>query len=115
MFANGEKKNSCVHCKTCDIKVPDQDINWATPQVRYPLRTREPHSVARADAGAGRRGAKVRLDVKRSVAFLCGISCFDSVIVYMLGRGKRQVHIITKAATAAWPVGYGGVEYVPCI
>jgi electron-transferring-flavoprotein dehydrogenase len=23
---------SCVHCKTCDIKVPDQDINWATPQ-----------------------------------------------------------------------------------
>jgi electron-transferring-flavoprotein dehydrogenase len=23
---------SCVHCKTCDIKVPDQDINWQTPQ-----------------------------------------------------------------------------------
>ncbi|KAE9971481.1 hypothetical protein EG328_001365 [Venturia inaequalis] len=23
---------NCVHCKTCDIKVPDQDINWATPQ-----------------------------------------------------------------------------------
>lgn len=24
--------SSCVHCKTCDIKVPDQDINWQTPQ-----------------------------------------------------------------------------------
>ncbi|KAI9653801.1 MAG: hypothetical protein M1831_005668 [Alyxoria varia] len=23
---------NCVHCKTCDIKVPDQDINWAVPQ-----------------------------------------------------------------------------------
>lgn len=25
--------DSCIHCKTCDIKVPDQDINWACPQV----------------------------------------------------------------------------------
>ena len=24
--------NSCIHCKTCDIKVPTQDINWQTPQ-----------------------------------------------------------------------------------
>jgi electron-transferring-flavoprotein dehydrogenase len=23
---------NCVHCKTCDIKAPNQDINWATPQ-----------------------------------------------------------------------------------
>ena len=23
---------NCVHCKTCDIKVPDQDITWQTPQ-----------------------------------------------------------------------------------
>ncbi|KAF2473311.1 electron transfer flavo protein-ubiquinone oxidoreductase-like protein [Lindgomyces ingoldianus] len=23
---------NCVHCKTCDIKVPNQDINWTTPQ-----------------------------------------------------------------------------------
>ncbi|KAK0843553.1 hypothetical protein LTR91_017971 [Friedmanniomyces endolithicus] len=23
---------NCVHCKTCDIKVPDQNINWQTPQ-----------------------------------------------------------------------------------
>jgi len=23
---------NCVHCKTCDIKVPGQDINWQTPQ-----------------------------------------------------------------------------------
>ncbi|KAF2084773.1 electron transfer flavo protein ubiquinone oxidoreductase [Saccharata proteae CBS 121410] len=22
---------NCVHCKTCDIKVPSQDINWAVP------------------------------------------------------------------------------------
>jgi ferredoxin-like protein FixX len=24
--------DSCIHCKTCDIKVPTQDINWQTPQ-----------------------------------------------------------------------------------
>ena len=23
---------SCIHCKTCDIKVPDQDINWTVPE-----------------------------------------------------------------------------------
>ncbi|KAL4979304.1 hypothetical protein BDW66DRAFT_128136 [Aspergillus desertorum] len=23
---------NCIHCKTCDIKVPTQDINWQTPQ-----------------------------------------------------------------------------------
>ncbi|RVX70870.1 hypothetical protein B0A52_06027 [Exophiala mesophila] len=23
---------NCIHCKTCDIKVPGQDINWQTPQ-----------------------------------------------------------------------------------
>ncbi|KAI7432746.1 hypothetical protein KC364_g15341, partial [Hortaea werneckii] len=23
---------NCVHCKTCDIKDPSQDINWQTPQ-----------------------------------------------------------------------------------
>ncbi|KAF2262803.1 electron transfer flavo protein-ubiquinone oxidoreductase [Lojkania enalia] len=23
---------NCVHCKTCDIKDPNQDINWSTPQ-----------------------------------------------------------------------------------
>lgn len=23
---------SCIHCKTCDIKAPAQDINWQTPQ-----------------------------------------------------------------------------------
>lgn len=22
---------SCIHCKTCDIKAPGQDINWTTP------------------------------------------------------------------------------------
>jgi electron-transferring-flavoprotein dehydrogenase len=22
---------SCVHCKTCDIKDPSQDINWVSP------------------------------------------------------------------------------------
>jgi len=29
--------HSCVHCKTCDIKVPDQDITWRTPQVSITL------------------------------------------------------------------------------
>ncbi len=34
---NGEKKfqinaQNCVHCKTCDIKDPSQNINWTTPQ-----------------------------------------------------------------------------------
>ncbi|MEG4642559.1 4Fe-4S dicluster domain-containing protein, partial [Paracoccus sp. APAP_BH8] len=23
---------NCVHCKTCDIKDPSQNINWTTPQ-----------------------------------------------------------------------------------
>ncbi|KAI5811625.1 hypothetical protein DFH27DRAFT_597360 [Peziza echinospora] len=23
---------NCIHCKTCDIKAPSQDINWVTPQ-----------------------------------------------------------------------------------
>ena len=23
---------NCVHCKTCDIKDPSQNINWITPQ-----------------------------------------------------------------------------------
>jgi electron-transferring-flavoprotein dehydrogenase len=23
---------SCIHCKTCDIKAPHQDINWQVPQ-----------------------------------------------------------------------------------
>lgn len=34
---NGEVKfvinsQNCVHCKTCDIKVPTQDINWSVPE-----------------------------------------------------------------------------------
>ena len=23
---------NCVHCKTCDIKDPEQNINWVTPE-----------------------------------------------------------------------------------
>ena len=23
---------SCIHCKTCDIKAPSQDIDWTCPQ-----------------------------------------------------------------------------------
>ena len=23
---------NCLHCKTCDIKDPEQNINWITPQ-----------------------------------------------------------------------------------
>jgi electron-transferring-flavoprotein dehydrogenase len=23
---------NCVHCKTCDIKEPNQNINWVTPE-----------------------------------------------------------------------------------
>lgn len=23
---------NCIHCKTCDIKDPRQNINWVTPQ-----------------------------------------------------------------------------------
>ena len=38
---NGEEKNTvkfqinsqnCLHCKTCDIKDPAQNINWAIPE-----------------------------------------------------------------------------------
>ncbi|MGL5838759.1 MAG: electron transfer flavoprotein-ubiquinone oxidoreductase, partial [Sphingorhabdus sp.] len=35
--ANGEPRyqinaQNCVHCKTCDIKDPNQNINWVTPE-----------------------------------------------------------------------------------
>jgi len=35
--ANGGKKlqinaQNCIHCKTCDIKDPSQNIDWVTPQ-----------------------------------------------------------------------------------
>ena len=23
---------NCIHCKTCDIKDPNQNINWTTPE-----------------------------------------------------------------------------------
>jgi electron-transferring-flavoprotein dehydrogenase len=34
---NGESRlqinaQNCVHCKTCDIKDPTQNINWVTPE-----------------------------------------------------------------------------------
>lgn len=34
---NGEKRfqinsQNCIHCKTCDIKDPNQNINWVTPE-----------------------------------------------------------------------------------
>ena len=34
---NGEPRlqinaQNCVHCKTCDIKDPTQNINWVTPE-----------------------------------------------------------------------------------
>ena len=34
---DGSKKfqinsQNCVHCKTCDIKEPSQNINWVTPE-----------------------------------------------------------------------------------
>ena len=33
----GEKQfvinaQNCIHCKTCDIKEPSQNINWVTPE-----------------------------------------------------------------------------------
>lgn len=30
--ANIDYHYSCIHCKTCDIKAPNQDINWQVPQ-----------------------------------------------------------------------------------
>jgi len=35
--AEGEQKlqingQNCLHCKTCDIKDPAQNINWVTPE-----------------------------------------------------------------------------------
>ena len=26
------RRTACVHCKTCDIKDPTQNINWVVPQ-----------------------------------------------------------------------------------
>lgn len=28
---------NCVHCKTCDIKDPTQNINWVVPESGGPL------------------------------------------------------------------------------
>jgi ferredoxin-like protein FixX len=25
-------QSSCIHCKTCDIKDPSQDVEWAVPE-----------------------------------------------------------------------------------
>ena len=35
--AKGDKRfqinaQNCVHCKTCDIKDPNQNITWTTPE-----------------------------------------------------------------------------------
>lgn len=30
--AGANHSRSCIHCKTCDIKAPQQDINWQVPQ-----------------------------------------------------------------------------------
>ena len=39
---DGKKKfqinsQNCIHCKTCDIKDPNQNINWTTPEGGGPL------------------------------------------------------------------------------
>ena len=31
-IVGADSSNSCIHCKTCDIKAPAQDIKWQTPQ-----------------------------------------------------------------------------------
>ena len=28
---------NCIHCKTCDIKEPSQNIEWVTPEGSYLL------------------------------------------------------------------------------
>ena len=30
--ATRSTRQNCVHCKTCDIKDPNQNINWVTPE-----------------------------------------------------------------------------------
>jgi electron-transferring-flavoprotein dehydrogenase len=32
LSATNTTQHSCIHCKTCDIKAPQQDINWQVPQ-----------------------------------------------------------------------------------
>ena len=32
MCYKADVEDSCIHCKTCDIKDPSQDINWQVPQ-----------------------------------------------------------------------------------
>ena len=34
--------DSCIHCKTCDIKAPAQDINW---QVSHGMEASKKHSL----------------------------------------------------------------------
>jgi hypothetical protein len=38
---------NCLHCKTCDIKDPTQNIDWTVPEVRFPR-----SALARASASA---------------------------------------------------------------
>src|SRR3546814_9131965 len=38
---------NCVHCKTCDIKDPTQNINWVTPEGRSEEHTSELQSLMR--------------------------------------------------------------------
>jgi electron-transferring-flavoprotein dehydrogenase len=48
---------NCVHCKTCDIKDPSQNIHWTVPQggdgPNYPEHVTRRGRVRRADGGSG--------------------------------------------------------------
>ena len=56
---------NCVHCKTCDIKDPSQNIVWTTPHGRRRAELSEhvtPHASVLAKASrAGRRSGRLAL------------------------------------------------------
>jgi ferredoxin-like protein FixX len=37
---------NCLHCKTCDIKDPSQNIAWTVPEVRVPCSAMTPPSAS---------------------------------------------------------------------
>ena len=51
------RRAACIHCKTCDIKCPSQNIDWVVPEVAAGPRTRGCEVVQREE----RRACRVRV------------------------------------------------------
>ncbi|EED19524.1 electron transfer flavoprotein-ubiquinone oxidoreductase [Talaromyces stipitatus ATCC 10500] len=71
---------NCIHCKTCDIKVPTQDINWQTPQ--------------------GEMYANPTGLASRTMELLtCSPSALISILIVSISSSKAQMQCDTKCKT----------------